>query len=106
MAFGAFKSANTANGKFIAFFVVRIIYELLVQLFVISVALEVNFCLPVTVDAPAHGKWRMLANNGHGINSPVTFFAFNFPYFNVLSMVKIGMIRQAVNPDPLNWLRI
>ena len=80
-------------------------FELFMQFhefLIIPVLCELYLGLAMTVDAPSHAERLHLADPVHGFNIAMAGFALNFTCNDVLGVVKIGMVREIVNPDPLD----
>src|SRR5690606_15047481 len=71
------------------------------QTIIVGIALGVEFCLSVTIDAPTHGKEGMLANDIHSFNRTVASLAFNASNIHALRVVEKGEVREIVNAYPL-----
>ena len=63
-------------------------YVLLVK----TIFIELNRCIPVTVDAPAHSQIIHLYDAVHLFHRAMTFLAFPFPGIHMLGMAEKHMV--------------
>ncbi len=63
--------------------------------------MELNLCIAVTIDTPAHGKIRDLFNTIHLFNISMAGLAGQLAGAHMLGMTEKHMIRQLVHSFPL-----
>src|SRR5687767_53040 len=68
-----------------------------------TIVIEINFCIAMTIDTPAHAQLRKLFHFIHFRNISMTGLALNIACFYVLGMIEVNMVRQVVDPYPFNW---
>src|SRR6185503_20928335 len=61
------------------------------------------FRIPVTTETPLHLQRRSLVGDWHLIDAAVTGRTTD-PFVYMNTVIEVGVIRQVVNPDPLDWL--
>src|ERR1035437_2357669 len=66
------------------------------------IIIKLNLCFPVAINTPTHAKISKLRYFRHFLDITMAGLALLLAYFYVLRMIKINIIRQVVNSNPLN----
>src|SRR5687767_8633202 len=92
-----FGSTNHLHRHAIVFFIPDIIMKFFIntiELISLSIIIiELNICLPMTIDTPAHTKVSKLLYFIHILYISMAGLALLLTYFYMLCMIKINMIR-------------
>ena len=105
MTFGALCSTNLFHSNPINVSFLQCLMNRLIS--VIKFVVEkLDFCISVTIHAPAHAQVGNLSYPIHFLDGAMAGIALYLTNGYVLGMTEIDMILQVVNPDPLNRLLI
>jgi hypothetical protein len=66
------------------------------------IGLKLHLPCAVALNAPSHSQVVDLVDSVHLRHFAVTFCTVQFPDYNMLGMIEIGMIGQVVDPDPFD----
>jgi hypothetical protein len=94
-------AANLFHCYTIHLAVLYVVVKLLIHA-VEPIVLKLNIGFSVTVNTPAHAKVAKLLHFSHLLNRTMTGLTLHAPYFGVLRVVEINVVRKVVNLDPFD----
>ena len=76
--------------------------ELIAMAFIVA---ELNVCCTMAIDAPSHAQISKLLHLVHLLDLTVAGLTLHPAYLNMLGVVEINQVREAMDPYPFNWFR-
>lgn len=104
MTFLTFQPTDILHSNFGFFATLDILMVALERFQIVIIITKTGyFRLPMTIDTPTHGQWRILFDHRHFFHLSMTALTFDLTDHRVLSVIKVNMVRHIMDANPFYW---